>query len=59
VSISGYGQEEYRRRSREAGCDFHLLKPVDPEDLHQLLELCKHGCPVVAASLRKDAGEVL
>jgi PAS domain S-box-containing protein len=29
VAVSGYGQEEDRRRSREAGCDDHLVKPVD------------------------------
>ena len=29
IAISGYGQEEDRRRSDEAGIDFHLVKPVD------------------------------
>src|SRR5262245_45408434 len=38
VAMTGYGQEEDRRRSREAGFDCHLVKPVDPEDLQQLLE---------------------
>ncbi|MDB5308238.1 MAG: domain S-box-containing protein [Gemmataceae bacterium] len=33
VSVSGYGQEEDRRRSREAGFDHHLVKPVAPEDV--------------------------
>jgi CheY-like chemotaxis protein len=38
VAITGYGQEEDRRRSREAGIDHHLVKPVAPETLQQLLE---------------------
>lgn len=38
VAITGYGQDEDRRRSREAGIDHHLIKPVAPETLHQLLE---------------------
>ena len=38
VAITGYGQEEDRRRSREAGIDHHLVKPVAPETLQKLLE---------------------
>ena len=33
IAISGYGQEHDRRRSREAGFDHHLVKPVDYERL--------------------------
>ena len=29
VALSGWGREEDRRRSREAGFDLHLVKPVD------------------------------
>ena len=28
VAVTGYGQEEDRRRSKEAGFDEHLLKPL-------------------------------
>ena len=37
VAMTGYGMEEDRRRSREAGFDHHLVKPVDPEGLRVLL----------------------
>ena len=37
IAVTGYGQEEDRRRSREAGIHLHLLKPVDPEELKELL----------------------
>ena len=37
VAISGYGQDEDRRRSREAGFDHHLVKPVDHGALATLL----------------------
>jgi two-component system CheB/CheR fusion protein len=37
VALTGYGQEEDRRRSREATIDYHLVKPVDPEALEALL----------------------
>jgi CheY-like chemotaxis protein len=37
VALTGWGQEEDRRRSREAGFDHHLVKPVDPDALEALL----------------------
>jgi two-component system CheB/CheR fusion protein len=37
VAMTGWGQEGDLRRSREAGFDRHLVKPVDPEDLLALL----------------------
>jgi CheY-like chemotaxis protein len=37
VAVTGYGQEEDRRRSREAGFDHHLVKPVSPDALYELL----------------------
>ena len=37
IAVSGYGQDSDRRRSREAGFDQHLVKPVDPEELLALL----------------------
>lgn len=33
VAVTGYGQEDDRRRAREAGFDYHLTKPVDPDTL--------------------------
>jgi signal transduction histidine kinase len=37
VAMTGWGQEEDRRRSQEAGFDHHLVKPVEPDALNQLL----------------------
>ena len=37
VAVTGWGQEHDRRRSREAGFDHHLVKPVSPEQLFELL----------------------
>lgn len=36
-ALTGYGQKEDRRRSEEAGINHHLVKPVDPDLLIQLL----------------------
>jgi len=38
ICISGLGTAEDRRLSREAGCDHHLIKPVDWVELLRLLE---------------------
>jgi CheY-like chemotaxis protein len=29
IAVTGYGQEEDRSRSQEAGFDHHLVKPID------------------------------
>ena len=37
IAATGWGQETDRHRSREAGFDHHLVKPVDPAALIHLL----------------------
>jgi CheY-like chemotaxis protein len=37
IALTGWGQEDDRRRSDEAGCDGHLVKPVGLADLQKLL----------------------
>jgi CheY-like chemotaxis protein len=37
IAITGWGQDDDRRRSEEAGFDAHLVKPIDPLALEQLL----------------------
>jgi signal transduction histidine kinase/ActR/RegA family two-component response regulator len=37
IAMTGYAQEEDKRRSREAGFDHHLVKPIDPQFLRRLL----------------------
>jgi two-component system CheB/CheR fusion protein len=39
IALTGYGNDEDHRRSREAGFDHHLVKPVDPAAIQQLLAL--------------------
>jgi PAS domain S-box-containing protein len=38
IAFTGWGQEEDRQRTREAGFDAHLVKPVDYMELSELLE---------------------
>jgi len=37
VALTGWGQEEDRRRTKEAGFDHHLIKPADLATLQKLL----------------------
>jgi CheY-like chemotaxis protein len=37
VALTGWGQEDDRRRATEAGFDHHMTKPVDPVALDTLL----------------------
>ena len=38
IAVTGWGQDEDRRRSRDAGFDLHLVKPVDPGVLMQTFD---------------------
>ena len=39
VAITGWGAESYRQRSRDAGFDTHIVKPVNSGELLQILDL--------------------
>jgi CheY-like chemotaxis protein len=45
VAVTGWGQDEDRRRSKDAGFDLHLVKPLDPAVVERML-----------GELRADAG---
>ena len=52
IAVSGYGMPADQVRSEEAGIDLHLVKPVDPEILQQVLRRFEavvmpgaHDCP--------------
>ena len=38
VAQTGWGRDEDRERSRAAGFDYHLVKPIDHERLHRIIE---------------------
>jgi signal transduction histidine kinase/ActR/RegA family two-component response regulator len=45
VALTGYGQDEDRRHIREAGFDRHLVKPVNPDELREVLAEGHGGGP--------------
>ena len=38
IAVTGWGQEDDRRRALSAGFDHHLTKPVSPEAVESLLQ---------------------
>ena len=38
IAVTGWGQDKDRQRTREAGFDHHLVKPVDPQALIKMLD---------------------
>lgn len=53
IAVTGWGQKEDRRRSREAGFDHHLTKPVDLAALNQLLA----NAPSAGPSREAESGD--
>jgi CheY-like chemotaxis protein len=55
IALSGYGQDKDLDRSRQAGCDHHLIKPAIPDALRLLLESrsrqLREGAPSTAPTL--------
>jgi CheY-like chemotaxis protein len=38
IALTAYGDEFHRQRSREAGCELHLVKPVPAQTIFDVLE---------------------
>jgi CheY-like chemotaxis protein len=52
IALSGFGTEQDRRRSMESGFDAHVIKPLDPDRLPELLN---DPAPTGARSTRDRA----
>jgi CheY-like chemotaxis protein len=37
IAMTGYGTDEDRQRTEEAGFDHHIVKPIEPAELNALL----------------------
>lgn len=53
VAVTGWGQEEDRKRSRAAGFDHHLVKPVDPAAFGRLMDAFFAGSVAEEDALRR------
>jgi CheY-like chemotaxis protein len=54
IAVTGFDWKGAARRSQEYGFDHHLVKPIDPEQLRQLLE--QRTRPPAVAEGREPSG---
>jgi CheY-like chemotaxis protein len=59
IALTGWGQEDDKRRAREAGFDHHLTKPVDPAVLNQLLARFSAKAGMSMAAMGGSVGPML
>ena len=43
IALTGYGQDQDRERSAQAGFDAHLVKPVEIDDLDEVIAQMEDG----------------
>jgi DNA-binding response OmpR family regulator len=43
VALTGYGEDAHRIRSRDAGFDAHIVKPIDLRALREVLGLARQA----------------
>jgi PAS domain S-box-containing protein len=43
IAVTGWGQEDDKRKAKDAGFDHHLTKPIDPNALEQLMTPASHS----------------
>jgi CheY-like chemotaxis protein len=55
VALSGWGQADDRQRSADAGFDLHLVKPVDPDVLMQVIRDVPTQAPQAGACDTREA----
>jgi two-component system CheB/CheR fusion protein len=53
IAVSGWASVDDQARAQEAGFDLHLVKPVDPVVLHQVLEMARTELHQLQSSVRQ------
>ena len=56
IALTGWGQEDDRRKSKEAGFDGHLVKPLETATLMELLDSLsskQRGCAANAETAER------
>jgi two-component system CheB/CheR fusion protein len=57
IAVTGYGQASDREATRRAGFDYHLVKPVQPEELLRVLAHLRGSRVRPGATLRSEAAQ--
>jgi CheY-like chemotaxis protein len=61
IAVTGWGQDEDKRKAQIAGFDHHLTKPVDPEEIDRLLgaALASRGAPAEFSARRVARDDIV
>jgi PAS domain S-box-containing protein len=61
IAVTGWGQDEDKRKAQVAGFDHHLTKPVDPEEIERLLgaALASRGAPAEFSARRVARDDIV
>lgn len=43
IALTGWGQDEDKRKTKEAGFDYHMAKPADLNELRRLISSCRES----------------
>jgi PAS domain S-box-containing protein len=59
IAVTGWGQDDDKRKAQSAGFDQHLTKPVDPDELELILAAFLSSAPPVSGHTARAANEDL
>ena len=46
IAVTAYAHDEHRVRSRAVGCELHVVKPIDPDELLNLVNSAPAPAPI-------------
>jgi CheY-like chemotaxis protein len=54
IAVTGWGQDDDKRKAQAVGFDHHLTKPVDPDDIERLLSIFLSAAPLTTSATRSS-----
>ena len=57
IAVTGWGQDDDKRKAQSAGFDQHLTKPVDPDEIETVLAAYLSSAPAVSGHATRAANE--
>lgn len=57
IAVTGWGQDDDKRKAQSAGFDQHLTKPVDPDEIETVLATYLSSAPAVSGHATRAANE--
>jgi DNA-binding response OmpR family regulator len=55
IAVTGWGQDDDKRKAQTVGFDHHLTKPVDPDEMERLLAASLAAAAAAAGSTARNS----